>query len=459
MRVLGFLIRGSFIWLVAWWSLLTYAIAALAVRVTRPSSERRAALAALRGRTLRRAFETLGATFIKLGQVMSTRPDLFEPELIAELRYLQDKLPAFASARAIVARELNVPLEQHFTEFDESPIAAASVAQVHRAVLIDGSEVAVKVLRPDVRQKAERDGRILRFWAGILEWVSTRARHAQLREHLAHFVSGIIEQTDLRIEARNYEKFRKNFKRVKKVRFPRVYPELSGERVMTMEFVRGEKVDAIPRDQLPPDFPRHLREVFLQMCFDDGFLHADLHPGNFVVSPDGTLTIFDVGLVKELEGELLEHFIDFNRCLVMGEVEDFVRHMRTYHRYIDGTVDWIELEKDVARFAATFRGMSTRELEFGKLIEEIFAVGRKHGLHPIPEMTLMMVGLITAEGIGKQLEPEINSFQEVANYLVPILARRGMLSGKVMQAASAMSERVLRDTASVESADVDTATA
>lgn len=444
MHVLGFILRGSFIWLVAWWALLTYAAQAIAIGVTCSASKRKAALAALRGRTLRRAFETLGATFIKLGQVMSTRPDLFEPELIRELRYLQDRLPSFASARAIVLRELNAPLDQHFTEFDESPIAAASVAQVHRAVLLDGSEVAVKVLRPDVRQKAERDGRILRFWAGLLELVSRRARHARLREHLAHFVSGILEQTDLRIEARNYERFRKNFRRVKKVHFPHVYAELSGERVMTMEFVRGQKIDAIPREALPSGFPQHLREVFLQMCFDDGFLHADLHPGNFVVAPDGTLTIFDVGLVKELKGELLEHFIDFNRCIVMGEVEDFMQHMRTYHRYVEGTVDWTELEKDVERFAATFRGMSTKELEFGKLIEEIFAVGRKHGLHPIPEMTLMMVGLVTAEGIGKQLEPDINSFQEVANYLVPILARRNMLSGKVMQAAAVMSERMLR---------------
>lgn len=442
MRALGFILRGGVIWLVACWSLLTYSVSALFLRATCPKPRRGMALAALRGRTLRRAFETLGATFIKLGQVMSTRPDLFDPELIAELRYLQDKLPAFRSAEAIVVRELNAPLGRHFAEFDEAPIAAASVAQVHRAVLIDGTEVAVKVLRPDVREKAERDGRILRFWAGLLELLSRRARHAQLREHLAHFVGGIIEQTDLRIEARNYEQFRKNFRRVKKVHFPRVYPELSAERVMTMEFVRGKKVDAIPKEELPPGFPRHLREVFLQMCFEDGFLHADLHPGNFVVGPDGTLTIFDVGLVKALSEELLEHFIDFNRCLVMGEVEDFMRHMRTYHRYVEGAVDWVELEKDVERFSATFRGMSTRELEFGKLIEEIFAVGRKHGLHPVPEMTLMMVGLVTAEGIGKQLEPEINSFQEVANYLVPILARRNMLSGTVMQAAAAMSERM-----------------
>lgn len=444
MRLVGFLVRGSFIWLVAWWSLFRYALARVPLFFVRDPEVRRREVSHLRGRTLRRALETLGATFIKLGQVMSTRPDLFAPELIAELRHLQDKLPAFPGARAIIERELGAPLAELFAELDEAPIAAASVAQVHRGVLADGTEVAVKVLRPDVRAKAERDGRILLFWARVLELVSPRARHAQLRDHLTHFIDGIVQQTDLRIEAKNYERFRENFRRVKKVRFPKVFPALSGERVMTMDFVRGEKVDAIPREQLPPDFPRHLREVFLKMCFDDGFLHADLHPGNFVVTPDGTVTIFDVGLVKQLSDEMLEHYIDFNRCLVMGEVDDFMRHLRAYHTYVEGTVDWAELEKDVTSFAAEFRGMSTRELEFGKLIDEIFAVGRKHGVRPVPEMTLMMVGLVTAEGIGKQLDPDVNSFQEVANYLVPVLARRNMLSESMMKAAAALSERMLR---------------
>ncbi|UJR82576.1 ABC1 kinase family protein [Sandaracinus amylolyticus] len=448
MQALGFLVRGSFIWLVAWWSLLRYAILRAGLVFVRDPDVKRARVAALRGRVLRSAMEALGATFIKLGQVMSTRPDLFAPELIAELRHLQDKLPAFPNARAIVERELGAPIGELFRELDELPIAAASVAQVHRGVLLDGTEVAVKVLRPDVRRNAERDGRILLFFARILERVSGRARHAELAVHLEHFVEGIVQQTDLRIEARNYERFRENFRRVKKVRFPKVFADRSGERVMTMEFVRGEKVDAIPRDQLPEGFARHLREVFLKMCFDDGFLHADLHPGNFVVSRDGTVTIFDVGLVKQLSEKLLEHYIDFNRCLVMGDVDDFMRHLRSYHSYVEGTVDWAELEKDVATFNAEWRTRSTRELEFGQLIDKIFAVGRKHGVRPVPDMTLMMVGLVTAEGIGKQLDPDVNSFQEVANYLVPVLARRNMLSPSLMEAAAKMSERMLRDEAS-----------
>lgn len=450
MTGLGFLLRASFIWLVAWWSLLRYLVLRVGLFFVRDPALRRSRVARLRGRVLRGAMETLGATFIKLGQVMSTRPDLFAPEIIAELRQLQDRLPAFPDARRAVERELGAPMGELFREFDDVPIAAASVAQVHRAVLRasgpeDGTEVAVKVLRPDVRAKAERDGRILRFFARGLELISGRARHAELADHLQHFIDGIVEQTDLRIEARNYERFRQNFRKVKKVRFPKVFPERSGARVMTMEFVRGEKVDAIPREELPEGFARHLREVFLKMCFDDGFLHADLHPGNFIVSEDGTLTIFDVGLVKELSEELLEYYIDFNRCLVMGDVEDFMHHMRKYHSYVEGTVDWAELEKDVASFNEEWRTRSTRELEFGQLIDKVFETGRKHGVRPVPEMTLMMVGLVTAEGIGKQLEPEVNSFQEVANYLVPVLARRNMLSPAVMEAAARMSERMLAE--------------
>ncbi len=392
-------------------------------------------LARLRGRVLRWAMERLGATFIKLGQVMSTRPDLFPADMIAELKQLQDHLPGFPNARALIERELGRPIEEMFAELDETPVAAASVAQVHHGVLPDGSEVAVKVLRPDVRARAEGDAEILLFYAALLMRLDERAAHAELVGHLEHFVLGILEQTDLRIEARNYEVFRKNFKRVKKVRFPKVYPELSGERVMTMEFLRGEKIRP-EHKQLFPDLPGRLREAFLKMCFEDGFLHADLHPGNFVVESDGTIAIYDVGLTKQLSEESLVYYIDFNRCLVMGDVADYMRHIRAYHSYMAGTVNWDELEADVRAFSSEWRSLNAAQLELGGLIQKIFDVGRKHGVRPRVEMTLMMVGVVTAEGIGKFLDPEVNSFQEVSNFLIPVLARRGMLTNEVMLAAA-----------------------
>jgi ubiquinone biosynthesis protein len=390
--------------------------------------------------------ERLGATFIKLGQVMSTRPDLFPAEMITELKMLQDRLPAFPHARALIEKELGRPIDEMFAELDEEPVAAASVAQVHHGVLKDGTEVAVKVLRPDVRSRAEGDAEILLFYAGLLMKLDERADHAELVGHLEHFVAGILEQTDLRLEARNYEVFRKNFKRVKKVRFPKVYPELSGERVMTMEFLRGDKIRP-EHKQLFPDLPGRLREAFLKMCFEDGFLHADLHPGNFVIESDGTIAIFDVGLTKQLSEESLVYYIDFNRCLVMGDVADYMRHIRAYHSYMAGSVDWDELEADVRAFSAEWRSLNAAQLELGGLIQKIFDVGRKHGVRPRTEMTLMMVGVVTAEGIGKFLDPEVNSFQEVSNFLIPVLARRGMLTDELMAASAAATARLNEATA------------
>jgi ubiquinone biosynthesis protein len=395
--------------------------------VTDPDA-RRARFARGVGSALRRAMTRLGATFIKLGQVMSTRPDLFEPELIRELEALQDRLPPFAGAEALrrVEAELGRPVDEAFAELSKEPIAAASVAQVHVGRLLDGTKVAVKILRPDVRLIAERDAGILRALARAVMVVSPRARHADLAGHLEHFIAGILEQTDLRREQRHYAMFRENFADDDRVVFPRVHPELSGETVMTMDFVEGVKVDDIPRAQHVA-FARVLREAFLKMLFEDGFLHADLHPGNLLCTPEGKVAMFDVGLVKALPDELLEQYIDFNKCLVMGTADDFVHHLRSYHTYAAGTVDWDRLHEDVEAFTAEFRGKPASEIQFGKLIDRVFAVARRHGIRPVPDMTLMMVGLVTAEGMGKQLDPNTDSFGEVARFLLPILARRNML--------------------------------
>ncbi len=400
------------------------------------TEERADARARLLGRAVRWACATLGATFIKLGQVLSTRPDLFPRPMIDELRTLQDRLPAFpfASVRAILESELGGPLDEHYAQVDEIPVAAASVAQVHRALLHDGTEVAIKVLRPDVRRKAQRDGAILTFWARVLEWHPIAA-HAQLVDHLAHFIDGIVAQTDLSREVAHYAKFAANFEGFEGVRFPRVYPELSGARVMTMEFVRGTKVDALVPGQ-HPEIPARLRRAFLKMLFDDGFLHADLHPGNLVITDAGDIAIFDVGLCKELSEELLAYYIDFNKCLVMGSVDDTMQHLRKYHQYVEGAVDWVELERDMTVFSDNYRTKNAAEMEISDLIHDVFAIGRKYGVRPVPDMTLIMVGVVTAEGIGKQLDPGSNSFGELATYLLPVLARRGMLTPELMAAAA-----------------------
>jgi ubiquinone biosynthesis protein len=386
---------------------------------------RPAAVGRLRGRVLRWSMTLLGATFIKMGQVMSTRPDLFSREFIEELRILQDKLPPFGfwRVRRIIEADLGKPIDELFSELDHEPIAAASVAQVHRARTGDGDEVAVKVLRPSIRRQVERDAAILLFGAQVLA-LHPRVRLSDPVGHLRHFVKGIVGQTDLRIEAGNYELFHENFRDVEGTRFPEVYKDLSSERVLTMEMIHGIKIDELePGDNSV--LSSRIRGAMFKMCFADGFLHCDLHPGNMFVVGKDELVIIDVGLCKLLNEDVLIQFIDMSKCLAMGTSDDLVAHLRRFHKYVEGTVDWETLRADVDALASKFRGQAVHELEYGELINDMFALGRKYKVRPVTDMALIFVALVTAQGIGKMLEPDINVFTEMAQYLIPILMKRG----------------------------------
>jgi ubiquinone biosynthesis protein len=409
---------------VMWWFLVRYAVGRIGTWFVKAGEPRRKAVARLRGRSMRKAFAALGATFVKLGQVFSSRPDLFEPEIIDELRKLQDRMPpfAFAKARRILEEDLGKPMGELYAEIDEKPIAAASVAQVHRARLRDGTVVAVKILRPDVRHKVLRDAAILNALARLAT-IRPRWRLSDPVGHLKHFEKGIVEQTDLRLEAANYERFHANFAGTPGVRFPRIHAALCSQRVLTMDFVEGTKLDALA----PGDYralAERLQQAILKMCFVDAFVHADLHPGNLVLEPGGDLVIFDVGLVKHLGPELKVQFIDFARCLTLGTPVDFLAHLRRFHTYV-GEVDWPSLSQDLEKFLGHFRAQTVGTMEIGSMFNEIYAMGRRYRLRPVAEMVLVMVGIVTAEGIGKQLNPENNLFQSVAAYLMPILAAGG----------------------------------
>ncbi len=403
---------------------LVYGVARLGTLCVFPRARRVQTVGRLRGWWLRQVMTSLGATFIKMGQVMSTRPDLFSPEVITQLRTLQDRLPPFRFARVkqTIEADFGRPVAALFAELDETPVAAASVAQVHRARLSDGREVAVKVLRPDVRRQVERDATILLGFAK-LGALHPRIRLSDPVGHLRHFVEAIHDQTDLRIEADNNRMFQDKFVTWKdRVTFPELVPTLCSERVLTMEFVRGTKVDALPPGR-HSKVAETVRMTMFKMCFDDGFLHADLHPGNMFVRDNDQVVVLDLGLCKHLQEDVLIQFIDMSKCLAMGTPDDLVSHLRRFHLYL-GEVDWAALRKEVELFAIRIRKQDIGELDYGSLINDMYAIGRRYHVRPVTDMTLVLVALITAQGIGKMLEPEINVFGEVARYLLPVLMRR-----------------------------------
>ncbi|MBL9015245.1 MAG: AarF/ABC1/UbiB kinase family protein [Myxococcales bacterium] len=417
--------RAASITLIALLCVVAYTAGSLRRLAIRDRAARTCHRERQRGRLLRWSFAQLGATFVKIGQVASSRPDVFSPGVIDGLRSLQDRVPAFSyrRVRAVLARELGAPIEERFRSFDPVPLAAGGIAQVHRAELMDGTPVAVKVLRPRVRARAHRDGRLLLWLAHIAHAVSARARTGDAIGHARRLVTGLVAQTDLRREARNNERFRLAFRESRDVAFPRVYPEWSTRDVLVMELVHGTPLLEIAGEH-SDHVTRSLREAFFAMCFERGMVHADLHPGNVLVRDDGVVVLLDLGLVTYLSPTTIDTVVDFTRCMVLGDAHDLVAHLRKYHR-APRDIRWTTVEADATAFIAELRRQSVAQLEVGSVVSRLFGLARKHHIRPMPQLSLVLLGMVTIEGIAKRLDPRANTAAEIARYLGPRLAAGG----------------------------------
>jgi ubiquinone biosynthesis protein len=367
------------------------------------------------------ALEELGPTFVKLGQVLSTRPDLIPPAFVAALARLQDQVAPFPfeQARRQIETELGAPLEQLFAAFEETPLAAASLSQVHAAILSSGEEVVVKVQRPGIEATIATDLEILRGLARLAEEQLPVAELYDLCGIVEEFAHTLRGELDFRREGHNADRFRRNYAGLPFLHIPQVYWDLTTRRVLTLERIRGVKIDDITAlEAAGLDRHRvaiHATEVVMQGIFEDGFFHADPHPGNFFVLPGEVIAAMDFGMVgrlsKGLRQELVRLFAVAVRLDAEGMVEQLLRMS-----LVEQGVDRVGLRRDLERMLVTYAGRPLKEIRAGEIIEEAMPIVFRRRLRLPAEMWLLSKMLGMLEGVGLLLDPEFDPFEVARPY-------------------------------------------
>ncbi|MDG2308770.1 MAG: AarF/UbiB family protein [Candidatus Binatia bacterium] len=372
------------------------------------------------GRALVGLCADLGATFIKVGQIASTRGDLLPRALVSELTTLQDDVPPFAfeDVQRTIESELGRRLDEIFEEFDPTPVAAASVAQVHRGILKDGGDtVAVKVRRPDIVEKASLDRSILLFIGRTLERVIPSVRLMALEEALRAFCDAVQAQIHLENEARNNARFTENFIDDPDVDFPRLYLDACSDAVLTMEFVDGvheSELEATGCD-VHAIVTAGMRCV-CRMIFLHGFVHADLHPGNMRFQHPSHVVLLDLGLTGEINDEDRITTAQTLFALATGDGKTVARlfHENAPHT---ATPDYDAYEREMANFVGSLQDQGLQNVQITAEIGRIFDILRRHRVQARSHMTMVNIALMTAEGLGKRLAPELSLTHEALPYL------------------------------------------
>jgi ubiquinone biosynthesis protein len=368
-------------------------------------------------------FRSLGATFIKVGQIMSTRPDLFPPHVIHALETLQDNVGPFpfALVQRTVLEDLGRPIDEVFVELQPQPIASASVAQVHKARLADGRIVAVKVRRPKIEQIVEFDLRVMKMFAWCMCIVPSVKLLAPV-ESVEEFGRGIRMQLDFKIEADNNRRFRRYFAGDPDVIFPALVEELCTKRVLVMDFIDGTKILQFKKIDHSPAKSKRLAaigfRVMLKMIFEDGFVHADLHPGNIFITRDERVAILDLGLVGELDDEHRGGFARYFAAWAQGDGATMAKLMSQLSPS-KRIPDYPGFEKAVVAFVQKYYGKKLGEVQVSLVFMDMMNILRKYRVRVNPTFTLVNIAIAVTEGIGKQLDPEVDLMAEA----LPFFAR------------------------------------
>ena len=417
MQVLGFALRGVWVAALVAGQLLVWFAGWLALLVALRGKARRQAWFAHRLRALIRG---LGATYVKVGQIMSTRPDLLPPHVVRALETLQDNVGAFAfrDVERTFQAEFGRAPEEIFDRFERAPIASASVAQVHRAVLPGGREVAVKVRRPRIEQIVSFDLAVMRLFARAVALVPSFRLLAPV-ESVDEFGRAIRTQIDLTVEAGNNRRFRANFAGDTDVFLPELVPELCSRQILTMTFVRGVKL--LDHRRVEADPTRLARigfRLLLRMVFEHGFVHADLHPGNILVTDEGKVALLDLGLTAELDEQHRRIFALYFAAWAQGDGATMARLMAEFSPSAR-VVDYAGYQADIERFVGRYHGKALGEVAVSQVVFDMMGILRRHRVRVNATFTMVNIAIAVTEGIGKQLDPRL----DLMNEALPFFAR------------------------------------
>ena len=375
-----------------------------------------------RSERVRMALEELGPTFVKLGQMLSTRPDLIAVEFIEELSKLQDRVPPFSYAEVsqIIESDLGGLPENIFEHFEESPLAAASIGQVHRARLKDGEEVVVKVQRPGIRKIIEVDLEIMLHLASLMERHLEEFQVNRPARIVEEFARTLEKEIDYTIEASHIERFNRQFIDDATVYVPKVFRETTTERVLTMEYIEGVKASEIERIE-KEGLDRKVitargADLILKQVFDHGFFHADPHPGNIFVLPGNVICYLDFGMMGSIDRQSREDFADLVHSVVRRDESGAMQALLMLTQY-DEEPDTRLLSRDLADFMGQHLYRPLKDLQMEKLLQQLMELISRHRLQTPPDLFLMLKALATVEGVGLSLDPEFHMINQAAPFV------------------------------------------
>jgi len=378
---------------------------------------------------VRLVLEELGPTFIKFGQILSTRPDIIPEELITELMKLQDEVPPvpYKAVVRVIEGEFKRPVSELFSSIDEKPIAAASIAQVHRATTIDGQNVVIKVQRPGIGATIETDISILGYLARLAEKYIPESKLYDPLGMVDEFSRVIKRELDFTLEASYTERFKENFRGDKRVHVPTVHWEVTGKRILTMERVTGIKVDKVDKMKeagIDTEQVAHLvADVFFKQVFELGLFHGDLHSGNIFVVSEERLALVDFGIVGRIDAKMKMHLAD----ILIGMVtEDFDALIKVYTKMgiLPEGIDKASFEREYYDIMLHYFGRPFKHVRMGELLMDYVKLAARHNIRLPRDLLLFDKCLMELEGLAKVLFPEVNILEESQPYATKLLRER-----------------------------------